>query len=55
MRPSYRTAAMPGFVDLHSHWVPSVDDGARSLSDSEAILRGLAELGFELVIGTPHM
>jgi protein-tyrosine phosphatase len=44
-----------GFVDLHCHWIPGVDDGAPSLSDSIAMLRGLAALGFSRVIATPHM
>jgi protein-tyrosine phosphatase len=46
---------MHGFVDLHCHWIPGVDDGAPSLDEARALLRGLAELGFELVVGTPHM
>jgi protein-tyrosine phosphatase len=46
---------MSGFVDLHCHWIPGVDDGAPNLGESRALLRGLAELGFEMVVGTPHM
>ncbi|HLV66849.1 MAG TPA: CpsB/CapC family capsule biosynthesis tyrosine phosphatase [Polyangiaceae bacterium] len=44
-----------GFVDLHCHFVPGIDDGARSIEEAVGILAGLASLGFELVIGTPHM
>ena len=46
---------MPGFVDLHCHWIPGVDDGAASFEDAVAILRGLAGLGFARVVATPHM
>lgn len=46
---------MHGFVDLHSHWVAGVDDGAQSVEDSLALLRALAEIGFEHVTATPHM
>lgn len=53
-----------GYVDLHCHWLVAheadgsvgvLDDGARSLEDSRAMLQGLASLGFELVHATPHM
>lgn len=44
-----------GFVDLHCHWVSGIDDGARSPSESGAILGGLSELGFTQVLATPHM
>jgi protein-tyrosine phosphatase len=46
---------MAGFVDLHCHWIPGVDDGARDLDTGVAILRGLGALGFARVIATPHM
>jgi protein-tyrosine phosphatase len=44
-----------GFVDLHCHWVASIDDGARSREDGVAMLRGLAAAGFDTVVATPHM
>lgn len=44
-----------GLVDLHCHWVAGIDDGAKSSPESAAILRGLAALGFEHVVATPHM
>ncbi|MEM9876361.1 MAG: CpsB/CapC family capsule biosynthesis tyrosine phosphatase [Myxococcota bacterium] len=43
------------FIDLHCHWVAGIDDGARTTDDSIALLRGLADVGFARVIGTPHM
>ncbi|HEY4105198.1 MAG TPA: CpsB/CapC family capsule biosynthesis tyrosine phosphatase [Polyangiaceae bacterium] len=45
---------MSGFIDLHCHYVPGIDDGARSNEDGIAMLRGLGELGFSRVIATPH-
>jgi len=45
---------MSGFVDLHCHYVPGIDDGARSPEDGVAMLRGLAALGFSRVMATPH-
>jgi protein-tyrosine phosphatase len=44
-----------GFVDLHCHWVASIDDGARTHAESVAMLRGLHQAGFDEVVATPHM
>ncbi len=46
---------MPGFIDLHCHWIADIDDGARSASDGVEMLRRLGALGFEQVVATPHM
>jgi protein-tyrosine phosphatase len=46
---------MTGFVDLHCHWIPGVDDGVESLDDAVGLLRSLAGLGFSRVVATPHM
>jgi protein-tyrosine phosphatase len=46
---------MSGFVDLHCHWIPGVDDGVETLEDAAALLGSLGSIGFARVIGTPHM
>jgi protein-tyrosine phosphatase len=43
-----------GFVDLHAHFLPGIDDGAPDLATGLAILRGLEALGYERVTATPH-
>src|SRR4051794_3355005 len=43
-----------GYVDLHSHVLPGLDDGARVLADSLQMLSLLAQIGFEVVHATPH-
>jgi protein-tyrosine phosphatase len=50
-----RTSTVRGFVDLHCHWVAAIDDGARSIEDGLAMLRGLHQAGFDAVVATPHM
>lgn len=42
-------------VDIHSHLIPGVDDGAKDLDDSIALIRGLQDLGFKKIITTPHV
>lgn len=46
---------MAGFIDLHSHWVAGVDDGAPSVEHGVALLAALRSIGFDTVVATPHM
>lgn len=46
---------MKGFVDLHSHLVPGVDDGARSTEEALEAIERLAGQGVVGVITTPHL
>jgi protein-tyrosine phosphatase len=43
-----------GFIDLHSHVLPQLDDGADAPATSLAMLRGLRAIGFAHVYATPH-
>ena len=43
------------FVDIHSHLIPGIDDGAKTLEESMSLLKGLAALGYTKVITTPHV
>ena len=43
-----------GFVDLHSHVLPGLDDGATSLTESLELLTLLGRMGFDVVCATPH-
>lgn len=42
-------------VDMHSHFIPGIDDGAKSIEDSIALIQGMKELGYRKVITTPHI
>ncbi|HEX4474391.1 MAG TPA: CpsB/CapC family capsule biosynthesis tyrosine phosphatase [Polyangiaceae bacterium] len=46
---------MNGFVDLHCHFVPGIDDGATTAADGIAMLVALGRAGFDEVVATPHM
>jgi len=41
-------------VDIHSHILPGIDDGAQTLEDSVAMLRLAAESGTTDIVATPH-
>lgn len=42
-------------VDLHSHLIPSIDDGTKALDESVSLIRQLKECGFNKIITTPHI
>jgi protein-tyrosine phosphatase len=42
-------------IDLHSHILRGIDDGARSLEDSLEIARAAVADGITLIAGTPHV
>lgn len=41
-------------TDIHSHFIPGIDDGAQTLQQSLELLTSMAELGYRKVITTPH-
>lgn len=42
-------------IDLHSHLLPAVDDGSRSVAQSVGVLREMARCGVTDVCLTPHL
>jgi protein-tyrosine phosphatase len=49
------TEPMLAIVDLHSHLVPGVDDGTRTIAESIQALSGLYREGVRSVVTTPHL
>jgi protein-tyrosine phosphatase len=46
---------VPGFVDLHSHVVPSGDDGAANVEEGIALCEDAAAHGTAVLYATPHV
>lgn len=42
-------------TDLHSHLIPAIDDGSKSLEDSIDMIRTFKGMGYEKIITTPHV
>ncbi len=42
------------YIDIHSHLLPGIDDGAKTIDDSKVILENMISFGFQQVITTPH-
>ncbi|WP_347548505.1 CpsB/CapC family capsule biosynthesis tyrosine phosphatase [Pseudalkalibacillus hwajinpoensis] len=41
-------------IDIHSHILPGIDDGARTIDDSLAMARQAYEQGITKIVATPH-
>ncbi len=41
-------------TDFHSHILPEVDDGSRSIEESLLMIKALAEQGIDRIVATPH-
>ena len=53
-KPTLKELIPNGFVDIHSHILPGIDDGAKNLEESIELILMMRELGFSKIIGTPH-
>jgi len=42
-------------ADMHSHILPGIDDGAKTLSDSLILAQRFKSLGFRKLVATPHI
>jgi len=43
------------YIDIHSHLLPSIDDGAKTIDNTISLIKGLEEIGFKKFITTPHV
>jgi protein-tyrosine phosphatase len=43
------------FVDMHSHLIPNIDDGSKSLDESVDLIQKLRTLGYKKIITSPHI
>ena len=53
-KPKLAELIPSGYVDIHSHVLPGIDDGAKTLQDTEFLLEEMKQLGFTKCITTPH-
>lgn len=42
-------------VDMHSHVLPGIDDGAQTVEDSIVLVQAMIDLGIKKIIATPHI
>lgn len=56
-KPKKRLADLipDGYIDIHSHLLPGIDDGSKSDEDTISLISKLKEYGFSQFITTPHV
>ncbi len=42
-------------IDIHSHLLPGIDDGATSIENSISLINQMSDIGFKNIITTPHI
>ena len=54
-KPTLKDLIPDNHVDIHSHLLPGIDDGAKTFDDSLRLTRELLSFGFTEFITTPHI
>ncbi len=54
-RKIYLVDLLEGFVDMHNHILPGIDDGAQTVEESLALVKEFSEFGVSNFIATPHI
>ena len=54
-KPILRDLIPSNYVDIHSHLLPGIDDGARIFDDTLGLVKSLQSIGVSQFITTPHI
>lgn len=54
-KPYLKDLLAGNYVDIHSHLLPGIDDGAKSIADTSKLANSFQELGIAQFITTPHI
>ena len=54
-KTSLTTIFPENFVDIHSHLLPGIDDGAKTLDASVALIQRMRGYGIKNFVTTPHI
>lgn len=54
-KKEYLVDHLNGFIDIHNHILPGVDDGAKNVEESIELIKGFREFGVNKFICTPHI
>ncbi len=54
-KPYLRDLIPNNFVDIHSHLLPGIDDGASTIEETIMLINGMTEIGINKFITTPHI
>ncbi len=54
-KPILKDLIPSDYTDIHSHLLPGIDDGSKSIEETKLLITNLMELGFKKFITTPHI
>jgi protein-tyrosine phosphatase len=54
-KPKLNNIIPNGYIDIHSHILPGIDDGAKTIEETAELLAHFSSLGFSACIATPHI
>ncbi|WP_316633662.1 CpsB/CapC family capsule biosynthesis tyrosine phosphatase [uncultured Flavobacterium sp.] len=54
-KPYLKDLLAGDYVDIHSHLLPGIDDGAKTIADTATLAKSFAEIGVTQFITTPHI
>jgi len=54
-KPFLKDLIPDNYIDIHSHLLPGIDDGAQTFEDSLRLIKALQGLGTTQIITTPHI
>ena len=50
-KPFLKDLIPDNYIDIHSHLLPGIDDGATCIEDTSSLINGLQEIGFKKFFG----
>jgi len=53
-KPTLASLIPNNYVDIHSHILPGIDDGAKNIKDSQFLMESMINFGFKKCITSPH-
>ena len=54
-KPLLKDIIPNNYTDIHSHLLPGIDDGSKSIEESIQLIKQLKNIGFQHFITTPHI
>ncbi len=54
-KPVLKDLIPNGHIDIHSHLLPAIDDGSKSMEDTQFLIKSLLDFGITQFVTTPHI
>jgi protein-tyrosine phosphatase len=54
-KPILKDLLAEDYIDIHSHLLPGIDDGAKTIAETAKLIKGFKDIGITQFITTPHI